>query len=105
MHLPDKSKVSKYQNLKQAAKSGAAIPELEGPPMPEGAGYLWNLWLEMQHEREHSFSIQGLKVRDIIGYANAYRLDLIPFEIDVLLSIDREFIAAHGHSKSKNKGR
>lgn len=52
----------------------------------------------MQNERDCSFSIHGLKVRDIMGFVNAYGLNLKPFEIDLIRAIDGEFIKANGHS-------
>lgn len=105
MHLADKKGVSKYQHLKQALKSGATIPELAEPSISDGGEYIWRLWLELQHERDYSLSMHPLKVRDIMGYAAAYNLDLNPFEIDALICIDREFIKANGHSKPNNKSR
>lgn len=98
MFFPGKNGV-KYDHLKQAASSGAVIPELEAPKIPEEAFYLWNLWTEIQNERDSSFSIQPLKVRDIIGYAGAFGFKLVPFEIEAIQAIDREFIKVHGHSK------
>jgi len=68
------------------------------PPFPEEARYIWELWVSMQNERDCSFSIHGLKVRDIIGFVNAYGLSLKPFEIDLIRAIDGEFIKANGHS-------
>lgn len=52
----------------------------------------------MQNERDSSFAIHALKVRDIMGFVNAYGLTIKPFEIDLIRAIDQEFIKANGHS-------
>ena len=98
MFFPAKSG-AKYDHLKQAEASGAVIPELQSPHVPEAAAYLWNLWTDIHFERDSSFSVQPLKVRDIMGWSAAFKIRLTPYEIEVIQAIDREFIKVHGHRK------
>ena len=98
MYLPDEMG-RKYDHLKQAESAGAVIPELKSPTMDPRMKYIWDLWFEISGERESSLSIQPLKVRDIITWAQAFRVRFTPFEIQCIQDIDREFVKAHGPSK------
>lgn len=68
--------------------------------MPEGFSYIWEIFLDLNREREASLSIQSIKIRDIIAYMAAFRLRLTPFEIECVQAIDQEFLKAYGNSKS-----
>ena len=94
---------TKFDHLKQAEAAGAVIPELKSPHVPDAAIYLWNLWTEIQNERDNSLSVQSLKVREIMGWANAFNFRLTPFEIEAIQAIDREYVDAHGHRKPKHQ--
>jgi len=74
--------------------------------MPECLAHIWILWKDVYLERESGFGVQMLKVRDIMGWANAFQVSLLPFEIECIQAIDREFVGAHdGHSQPESKGK
>lgn len=93
MYLPREGG-TRYSHYKQAEKSGATVPELNGPAIPQGAEYIFNLWREIYKERDSSFSLQTLKIRDILTYCEAFNIELEPFEIKCILLIDEEFVKA-----------
>lgn len=103
MFLPDEMG-RKYDHLKQAEAAGAVIPELKMPAIDQRLKYIFDLWVEISGERDQSFSIQPLKIRDIMLWAQAFRVCLTPFEIQCIQEIDREFVKAHGHRKPKHQG-
>lgn len=82
----------------QAKKNGADPPLLHGAQMPEEFRYIWNIWLSVHTERDTGMSVQNIKVRDIMGWAMAMRVTLLPFEIEMIRAIDMEFVGAHGNS-------
>lgn len=94
MHLPREGGTL-HSHLIQAKKSGAKVPELTPPETAKGSEYLFQLWREIYRERDSSFTLQPIKIRDIMLYSEAMGIKLEPFEIKCIMEIDSEYVQAN----------
>ena len=89
-----------YQGLTAQLIDGAAVEfrQIDGDPEqdnwpPEQIGYLWHWFNDLTDWRVVSMGIEALSHQEIESWARLFRIDISPFEVDVLRRLDREFRA------------
>lgn len=60
---------------------------------PEQIGYLWRWFSDLTDWRECSMGVGPLSHQEIESWARLMRVDISPFEVDVVRRLDREFRA------------
>ena len=67
----------------------------KAPPMPEGVSYLWEYFGKL-HRRRGS-GVNGPEPLDhskVLAWASLMRVSLDPWEVDAILGVDDEYLAA-----------
>lgn len=73
---------------------GRDLPELVGPPCPRSLRYLIGYFNDLNAARGSSgFGPNPIGYVDIDAYARLMRRRLSPFEVDILVRIDRAFLS------------
>jgi hypothetical protein len=69
--------------------TGQCDPMLDIPPVPKCAAALWRLWLFLSGTRPPAMGLSPISHQEIAAAAHLYRLDLVPWEVETLLQLDR----------------
>lgn len=79
-----------------AAKSSAKVrAALRGPPLPDGMGWLWTVFLDLDRWRgAGGMGPAPLTLHDLAAYERRYGLTLSPDDADLLKRLDTERLAA-----------
>jgi len=70
--------------------------QLDGPPLPQSAARIWQLYGELAGERDYAGMGQPLRIkaRDILAWRQLYRRSITPYEARLIALLDGEFLAA-----------
>jgi len=62
------------------------------PPLPEPLAYVFTWWTELHASRGHDMhGVAPITYRDIEAWARLTQTDVTPFEVGLLLRLDRTF--------------
>ncbi len=93
----DKKGVTKRAHLLQVAKTlGRKPPALIGPPFPERADYLWQMFLDLHTGRSYSSNGPNpLSWSDIKAWADLLEVGLKDWEVRVIKALDSAWLRVH----------
>jgi hypothetical protein len=70
-------------------QTGRRDPRLDAGPVPEGFGYLWNLFWNLRAGASEGFGGARITWADIEAYKRATGADLDAFEIEAVMAMDQ----------------
>lgn len=76
-------------------QSGIKPPELDVPPLPECAAYVWEYFVELHNRRgNNGFGHVPLSYSEIGWWKRLTRRSLDPWELKAILEIDAAYLAS-----------
>lgn len=90
--------------MEKALRGGANVAELkDAPELPEGVSYIWQWFHAIARRRTSSgFGPNPITHQDIVAYAQLYRVDIDPWEAELICSIDDLFLASLQKKEGKD---
>jgi hypothetical protein len=94
MSKRDKNGTALRAHLRQIAKTtGKAPAELRGPPLPERAAYLWEMFLDVHQGRTSTESGPSpLTWESILAWDTLTHADLQEWEVRVIKALDAKWL-------------
>lgn len=89
--------VTLREHFEQAERQGATVPELHQPGPPDELRYLWNWFCELDETRKFDAWAGRALVTDfqeLRAWRDLLQYDLSPWEVRVLVGLDRLRVAA-----------
>ena len=87
--------MSKREHLEQVAKQTGRDDILAGPPIPDCASHVWELFLELHKGRTYGMSGPNpLSYGDIAAWCNLTGIALSSWEVGVIKTLDMAWMKA-----------
>lgn len=78
-------------------------PELDGPEFPHILEHVWRWYGELAEVRRSGMSIERISHGEISEWAEMTGASPNPFEVSVLIALDRAFVKAQQDAQAKAK--
>lgn len=98
--------MTEREHLEQIAKSSGRRPiALDGPEFPQGAEYIWGVFLALHDRRTHYGSGFGaspnpLQFEAILAWCNLYSVRLSCWELEVIETLDAVWMQVMGERRN-----
>lgn len=97
----DENGVTEREHLQALSeRRGQTHPDLIGPPLPPAGAYLWRYFIELDAARGGTgFGPSPIGYQDILAWARLTGRRPLPWEVGVLMALDRACLAALAKGK------
>jgi hypothetical protein len=92
----DAKGISNRAHFEAVEKQGIHVPELEGPPIPEGMESTWAVFTDLHAARQAGMGPLPIAWRDVDAYIRVTGRVLYHWQIEAIRRLDRAWMESNG---------